>query len=36
MTVGTYSSIIVATPLLVWLKEKDPKFAELKERARTA
>jgi len=33
MTVGTYSSIFIATPLLVWLKEKDPKFAELKERA---
>ncbi|HUG84204.1 MAG TPA: protein translocase subunit SecF [Euzebya sp.] len=33
MTVGTYSSIIVATPFLVWLKEKDPKYAELKERA---
>ncbi len=33
MTVGTYSSIIIATPLLVWLKEKDPKFAELKKRA---
>ncbi|MEE8602921.1 protein translocase subunit SecF [Euzebya tangerina] len=33
MTVGTYSSIIIAAPLLVWLKEKDPKFAELKERA---
>ncbi|MGI9018285.1 MAG: protein translocase subunit SecF [Euzebya sp.] len=36
MTVGTYSSIIVATPLLVWLKEKDPKFAELKARAQAA
>lgn len=33
MTVGTYSSLIVAAPLLVWLKEKDPKYAELKERA---
>ncbi|WP_157965334.1 protein translocase subunit SecF [Euzebya rosea] len=36
MTVGTYSSIIIATPMLVWLKEKDPKFAELKERAARA
>ncbi len=33
MSVGTYSSIIIATPMLVWLKEKDPKFAELKQRA---
>ena len=33
MTVGTYSSIIIAAPMLVWLKEKDPKFAELKARA---
>ena len=33
MTVGTYSSIVIATPLLVWLKEKEPKYAELKERA---
>ncbi|CAN5475087.1 protein translocase subunit SecF [soil metagenome] len=32
MAVGTYSSIVVATPLLVWLKEKEPRFAELKER----
>lgn len=36
MSVGTYSSIIIAAPLLVWLKEKDPKFAELKERAARA
>ena len=33
MSVGTYSSIVIATPLLVWLKEKEPKYAELKERA---
>ena len=32
MAVGTYSSVIVATPLLVWLKEKEPRWAELKER----
>ncbi len=27
MAVGAYSSIIVATPLLVWLKEKEPRWA---------
>ena len=32
MAVGTYSSIIVATPLLVWLKEKEPRYADLKQR----
>lgn len=32
MAVGTYSSIFVATPLLVWLKERDPRYAELKEK----
>ncbi len=32
MAVGTYSSIVVATPLLVWLKEKEPRWAELKQR----
>jgi preprotein translocase subunit SecF len=32
MGVGTYSSIIVATPFLVWLKEKEPRYAELKRR----
>lgn len=36
MTVGTYSSIVIAAPMLVWLKEKDPKYAELKERAARA
>ncbi len=29
MAVGTYSSIVVATPFLVWLKEKEPRWAEL-------
>lgn len=33
MVLGIYSSVIVATPLLVWLKEKEPKYAELKERS---
>lgn len=36
MLAGTYSSIFVATPLLVWLKEKDPKMRELKARAARA
>ena len=32
MAVGAYSSVVVATPFLVWLKEKEPRWAELKER----
>nr|MBA2529848.1 protein translocase subunit SecF [Euzebyales bacterium] len=32
MAVGTYSSIVVATPILVWLKEREPRWAELKRR----
>ncbi|HVM21210.1 MAG TPA: protein translocase subunit SecF [Egibacteraceae bacterium] len=32
MAIGTYSSVVVATPFLVWLKEKEPRWAELKER----
>ncbi len=32
MAVGTYSSIFVATPLLVWFKERDPRYRELKEK----
>jgi preprotein translocase subunit SecF len=35
MAVGTYSSIVVATPFLVWLKEKEPRYAQLRERAAT-
>ena len=35
MGVGTYSSIFVATPLLVWLKEREPRVAEHKERLLT-
>ncbi|KAB2341080.1 protein translocase subunit SecF [Actinomadura rudentiformis] len=31
MIVGTYSSICVATPLLVQLKEREPKFKQLRE-----
>ena len=32
MAIGTYSSVVIATPFLVWLKEKEPKWAELKQR----
>ena len=32
MGVGTYSSIFVAAPFLVWLKERDPRIAERKQR----
>jgi len=32
MGVGTYSSIVVATPILVWLKEREPRYAELRQR----
>jgi len=35
MAIGTYSSIAVATPALVWLKERDPKYAELKTKVTT-
>jgi preprotein translocase subunit SecF len=31
MAAGTYSSIFVATPLLVWLKQRDPEIAEITE-----
>jgi len=33
MAVGAYSSIFVATPILVWLKERDPRLARLAERS---
>jgi preprotein translocase subunit SecF len=35
MAVGTYSSIVVATPLLCWLKEREPRYAELRRRLET-
>jgi preprotein translocase subunit SecF len=35
MAVGTYSSLIVATPLLCWLKEREPRYAELRHRLET-
>jgi preprotein translocase subunit SecF len=30
--IGTYSSIFVATPLLVWLKEREPQYKAMKQR----
>jgi preprotein translocase subunit SecF len=30
---GAYSSIFVATPILAWLKEREPKYRSLRERA---
>ncbi|HWH32338.1 MAG TPA: protein translocase subunit SecF [Egibacteraceae bacterium] len=35
MAIGTYSSIAVATPALVWLKEREPRYAELKDKIET-
>ncbi len=35
MAVGTYSSLIVAAPLLCWLKEREPRWAELRHRLET-
>lgn len=35
MAVGTYSSLIVATPLLSWLKEREPRWADLRRRLET-
>jgi preprotein translocase subunit SecF len=35
MAIGTYSSIFVATPLLVFLKERQPRYAELREKILT-
>ncbi|CAN5911926.1 protein translocase subunit SecF [soil metagenome] len=35
MAVGTYSSLVVATPLLCWLKEREPRWAELRHRLET-
>jgi preprotein translocase subunit SecF len=32
MAAGTYSSIVVATPVLVWLKEREPRYAELRDK----
>ncbi|SEG89284.1 protein translocase subunit secF [Thermomonospora echinospora] len=35
IVVGTYSSLCVATPLLVQLKEREPRYRELRERLRS-
>ena len=35
MAVGTYSSVVVATPMLCWLKEREPRWAELRHRLET-
>jgi preprotein translocase subunit SecF len=33
---GAYSSIFVATPILAWIKEREPRYRALRERAQTA
>jgi preprotein translocase subunit SecF len=33
---GAYSSIFIATPLLAWLKEREPRYRALRERSETA
>lgn len=33
LLVGTYSSIFVATPILAWWKEREPRYRSLRERA---
>ena len=33
LLVGAYSSIFVATPILAWFKERQPKYRALRERA---
>ena len=33
LLVGAYSSIFVATPLLAWVKEREPRYAALRERS---
>jgi len=35
MAIGTYSSLVVATPMLCWLKEREPRWAELRHRLET-
>lgn len=32
LVVGTYSSIMVAAPVVVWLKEREPRYRQLRER----
>jgi preprotein translocase subunit SecF len=33
LLVGAYSSIFVATPILAWLKEREPRYAAVRERS---
>jgi preprotein translocase subunit SecF len=33
LAVGAYSSIFVATPILAWLKEREPRYRSIRERA---
>jgi len=35
LAVGAYSSIFVATPLLAWMKEREPRYRAIRERALT-
>jgi preprotein translocase subunit SecF len=35
LLIGAYSSIFVATPILAWLKEKEPRYRAVRERATT-
>jgi preprotein translocase subunit SecF len=35
IAVGAYSSIFVATPLLAWMKEREPRYRAIRERAAT-
>lgn len=34
LVAGAYSSIAIASPLVVWLKEREPRYARIRERAR--
>ena len=36
LLVGAYSSIFVATPILAWIKEREPRYRSLRERSLTA
>jgi len=36
LLVGAYSSIFVATPILAWIKEREPRYRALRERSLTA
>jgi preprotein translocase subunit SecF len=33
LAIGAYSSIYVATPILAWLKEREPRYRSIRERA---